>query len=98
MVAARLGCKRAIVGIEWGNSCHGFMDRLIKRYFHFAGGSFLTVKAIWVLTGVFWSSMLNSANLLMSGHGQQLTTWVRTSIKKGGGFIFEGRPILGRLQ
>ena len=41
---------------------------------------------------------LTSANLLMSGHGQQLTTWVTTSIKKGGGLIFEGRPILGRLQ
>ena len=28
MVAARLGCQRAIVGTRWANSCPGCMGRL----------------------------------------------------------------------
>ena len=95
MVAVVAGYKNALVGTGLAYSCLGCTNRLTKCYSHFVGGSFLTVKAIWVLNG---ASVLTSANLLMSGHGQQLTTWVTTSIKKGGGFIFEGRPILGRLQ
>ena len=39
MVAARLGCQRAMVGTGWANSCPGCMDKLRKRYSHLVGGS-----------------------------------------------------------
>ena len=32
MVAARLGCQRAVVGTGWANSCPGCMDRFRKHY------------------------------------------------------------------
>ena len=51
MVAARLSCQSTMVGIVWANSCPGCMDRLRKRYSHLVGGSFLTWKAAWALSG-----------------------------------------------
>ena len=51
MVAARLGCQSAVVRTGWANSCPGCMDRLRKRYSHLVGGSFLTGKAAWALSG-----------------------------------------------
>ena len=47
MVAARLGCKNAIVGPGWANSSRDSMDRLRK---HLEGGSFLAGKAAWALS------------------------------------------------
>ena len=49
MAAARLGCKKAMVGTGWANSRPGCMNRLRKRYSHHLGGSFLAGKAAWVL-------------------------------------------------
>ena len=51
MVAARLGCKRAMVGTGWATSHPDCMDRLRKHYSHLVGGSFLARKAAWVLSG-----------------------------------------------
>ena len=51
MVAARLGCQSAMVGIGWANCCPGGMDRLRKRYSHLVGGSFLAGKPAWAQTG-----------------------------------------------
>ena len=51
VVAARLGCKSAMVGTVWANSCPGCMDRGRKRYSHPVGGSFLAGKAAWALSG-----------------------------------------------
>ena len=48
MVAARLGCKSAVVGT---GSCPGCMDRLRKRYSHLVGGLFLAGKVAWALRG-----------------------------------------------
>ena len=62
MVAAKLSCKRAVVGIRWAKSYPGCMNRLRKRYSQ--GGSFLAGKAAWVL-----SEHLPTACSLMSGHG-----------------------------
>ena len=39
LAAARPGCKRAMVGTGWTNSCAGCMNRLRKRYSHLVGGS-----------------------------------------------------------
>ena len=41
MVAARLGCKWAVVGTGWANSHPVCMNGLRKRYSHLVGGSFL---------------------------------------------------------
>ena len=51
MAAARLGCKRAMVGTEWVNSCPGCMNRHRKRYSHLLGGSFQAGKVAWALSG-----------------------------------------------
>ena len=51
MVAARLGCKRTMVGTRWANSRPGCMSRLRKRYSHLPGGLFLAGKASWALSG-----------------------------------------------
>ena len=51
IVAARLGCQTAMVGIRWANSRPGCMDRLRKRYSHLVGVSFLAGKAAWALSG-----------------------------------------------
>ena len=47
MVAARLDCKRAIVGTKLATS--GCMDQLRKHYSHLVGVSFLARKAAWAL-------------------------------------------------
>ena len=39
MAAARLGCKVAMVGTEWANSCSGCMNGLRKRYSHLVGNA-----------------------------------------------------------
>ena len=52
MVAVVAGCKNALVGTGLAYSCLGSTNGLTKCYSHFVGGSFLTVKAIWVLMGV----------------------------------------------
>ena len=41
MVAARLGCKWAVVGTGWANSYPVCMNALRKRYSQLVGGSFL---------------------------------------------------------
>ena len=46
MVAAKLGCKGAIVGTRWANSCPGCMDRLRKWGIHFWEGRLLVSE--WV--------------------------------------------------
>ena len=51
MAAARLDCKRTMVGTGWANSRPSCMSRLIKRYSHLSGGSFLAGKASWALSG-----------------------------------------------
>ena len=53
MTAARLGCKRSMVGTGWPNSRPGYMNRLRKRYSHLLGGSFLAGKAFWGSERVF---------------------------------------------
>ena len=45
IAAARLGCKKAMVGTGWANSRPGCMSRLRKRYSHLSGGSFLARRA-----------------------------------------------------
>ena len=51
MAAARLGCKRTMVGTGWANSHPGCMSRLRERCFHFSSrGSFLVGKASCVLS------------------------------------------------
>ena len=51
MAAARLGCKRTVVGTGWANSRPGCMSRLRKCYSHPSVGSFLAGKASWALSG-----------------------------------------------
>ena len=53
MAAARLGCKRTVVGTRWANSLSqpGCMSRPRKCYSHLSGGSFLAGKASWALSG-----------------------------------------------
>ena len=50
MAAARLGCKRAMVGIEWSNSSPSCMNRCRKCYSHLFGDSFLAGKSAWPLS------------------------------------------------
>ena len=45
MAAARIGCKRTMVGTGWANSWPGYMSRLRKHYPHLSGGSFLAENA-----------------------------------------------------
>ena len=52
MAAARLGCKRTMVGSGWAkNSQPGCMSRLRKCYSHLSGGSFQAGKVSWALSG-----------------------------------------------
>ena len=51
MAAARLGCKRTMVGTGWANSRPGCMNTLRKCYSHLSGGSFLAEKASLALSG-----------------------------------------------
>ena len=69
MAAARLGCKRAMVGTEWANCHPGYMNRRRKRYSHLLGDSFLGGKAAWDLNGYLPPRMLTIACSLMSGRG-----------------------------
>ena len=69
MVTARLGCKSAMVGTMWVNSCPGCMDRLSERYSHLVGGSFLAGKVAWALSRCLTTRVLTIACSLMSGHG-----------------------------
>ena len=51
MVAARLGCKKAMVGTEWTNYHSDCMNRHEKHHSHLLGGSFLadrSARAEWV--------------------------------------------------
>ena len=45
MVAARLGCKRTMVGTSWVNSRPGCMSRLRKHYPLYSEDSFLAENA-----------------------------------------------------
>ena len=65
MAAARLGCKRTMVGTGWANSRPGCMSRLRKHYSHLSGGSFL---ASWALSRCLPTESASCS--LMSGHGQ----------------------------
>ena len=49
MAAARLGCKKTMVGTGWANFRPGCMSKLRKCYSHPSGGSFLAEKAFWAL-------------------------------------------------
>ena len=51
MVAARLGCERAIVVTGRATSCADCMDRLRKHYSYFSWDWFLARKAAWALIG-----------------------------------------------
>ena len=52
MVAARLGCKWAVVGTGWANSHPVCMNGLRKRYSHLVGGSIPgRVLCTWWLLG-----------------------------------------------
>ena len=51
MAAARLGCKRTMVGTGWANSRPGCMSRLRKHYPHLSGGSFLAENTSLALSG-----------------------------------------------
>ena len=62
MAAARLSCKRTMVGTGWANSRAGCMSRLRKRYSHHSGGSFLAGKPSLALSGCL---PIESANQCM---------------------------------
>ena len=48
MAAARLGCKRTMVGTGWANSRPGCMSRLRKHYPLYSGDSFLAENASYI--------------------------------------------------
>ena len=45
MVAARLGCERAVVGTGWATSHPDCTNRLRKHYYHLVEGWFMARKA-----------------------------------------------------
>ena len=51
MAAARLGCKRTMVGTGWANSQPGCMSRLMKMLLSPFWGSFQAGKVSWALSG-----------------------------------------------
>ena len=51
MVAARLDCKRAIVGTKWAAS--GCMDRLRKHHSHLVGVHFWQERLLGLWIGVY---------------------------------------------
>ena len=69
MAAARLGCKRTVVGTGWANSWPGCMSRLRKYYSHLSGGSFLAGKASWALSGCLPIESADHCISLMRGRG-----------------------------
>ena len=68
MAAARLGCKRTMVGIGWVNSHPGCMSRLRKCYSHLVGGSFLEGKASWALSRCLLTESADYC-MLVNEHG-----------------------------
>ena len=56
MIAAGLGCKKALVGTEWANYHLGCTDKLMDSS---------ESKQVFA---VCWLRMLTTASLLMSGH------------------------------
>ena len=70
-MAARLGCKRTMVGTGWANSQPGCMSKLRECHSH-SGGSLLAEEASWALSRClpiesahYWSIACS----LMSGRG-----------------------------
>ena len=49
IAAARLRCKRAMVGTGWANPCPGCMNELKKRYSHPLRGSFQNAQRVHVV-------------------------------------------------
>ena len=47
------GCRNALVGTRWSNSCLGYTNGLRKHHSHLIGVPFLAVKAIQVSELVF---------------------------------------------
>ena len=80
MAAARLGCKRTVVGTGWANSWPGCMSRLRKCYSHLSGGSFLAGKASWALSGCLPIESADHCMLVNEG------AWLRSRVclRKGG--------------
>ena len=69
MVAARLGCERAMVGTRWATSRPDRMDKLRKHYSHLVEGWFLgRLLGLWA--GVWQPIVLTIAYSSMSGHSQ----------------------------
>ena len=68
MVAARLGCKSAMVGTGWASSHPGCMDRLKKRHSYLVGGSFLAGKVAWAMSGCLTTKSADYC-MLVSGRG-----------------------------
>ena len=64
MVAARLGCERAMVGTGWATSCPDCMDKLRKHYSHLVGGWFLARKAALALSGCMTTDGANYCMLV----------------------------------
>jgi len=62
VVAARLGCERAMVGTGRATSHPDSMDRLRKHYSHLVEAWFLARKAAWALSGCMTT---NSADYCM---------------------------------
>ena len=87
MAAARLGCKRTVVGTGWANSWPGCMSRLRKCYSHLSGGSFLAGKASWALSGCL---PIESAD-----HCRVLCTWQLLGLAAKGPWLAPGGPTLG---
>ena len=74
MAAARLGCKRTVVGTGWANSWPGCMSRLRKCYSHLSGGSFLAGKASWALSGCLPIESADHCMLVNEG------AWLRSRV------------------
>ena len=83
MAAARLGCKRTVVGTGWANSWPGCMSRLRKCYSHLSGGSFLAGKASWALSGCL--PIESADHCMLVNEGAWLRSRVCLLIKAGSG-------------
>ena len=74
MAAARLGCKKAIVGSRRANSRPGCMNRRRKCYSHLVGGLFLAGKAAWALRGYLPTE--NADYCMLVNEWAWLKSWV----------------------
>ena len=83
--AAKLVCKRAMIGTEWANFRPGCMNRCRKRYSHPLEGSFLAGNAAWALSGY-----LPTENTDYSRISEQRTLWEWVFCP-----LFGGCPYLG---